>query len=144
MKALLTTIILMCLLMAGCDETCKPAAWILTGSDIGPPDTPIVGRLGVDSKGVGFGLELNYLGGHIERESYGAYITAELEPTPLGTPYVGYHALLAIDDVDEQYGPILGTLIEVGGITTVVEGQYIGQADGSDQYKAFAGVRVKF
>ena len=145
MKTVLLTIIaVLFLLVAGCNETIRPTAWILTGSDVDTKDNPIVGRVGVDNQGVGFGLELNYAGGHVERQSYGAYITAELEPTPAGTPYIGYHALLAIDDVDEQHGPILGTLLDVGGITTVIEGQYIGQADGNDQYKAFAGVRVKF
>jgi len=143
MKTVLLTITLI-LLIAGCTETIRPAAWILSGSEVGVEDNPIVGRIGIDNQGVGFGLEANYSGGHIERQSYGAYITAELAPTPLGTPYVGYHALLAIDEVEEQYGPIAGTLIIVGGIETVIEGQYIEQADSSDKYKAYAGVRIKF
>ena len=143
MKRAILTINLL-LLVAGCNETIRPTAWILNGSDIGVEDNPIVGRLGVDNQGVGFGLELNYAGGHIERQSYGAYITAELEPTPIGTPYIGYHALLAIDEVEEQHGPIVGTLITVGGIETVIEGQYNEQADESERYKAYAGVRIKF
>ena len=143
MKTVLLTITLI-LLVAGCNETIRPTAWILSGSDLDAQDNPIVGRLGVDNQGVGFGLELNYAGGHVERQSYGAYITAELEPTPLGTPYIGYRALLAIDEVDEQHGPMVGTLIKAGGIETVIEGQYNEQADESERYKAYAGVKVKF
>ena len=143
MKRAILTITLI-LLVVGCTETIRPAAWILSGSEVGVEDNLIIGRIGIDNQGVGFGLEANYSGGHIERQSYGAYITAELEPTPIGTPYIGYHALLAIDEVEEQHGPMVGTLITAGGIETVIEGQYNEQADESERYKAYAGVKVKF
>ena len=145
MKTLITIVIAaMLLVVVGCNEECRPTVSILTGSDTDASDNPIVGRIGVDAEGVGFGLELNYTGGHVERQSYGAYITAELEPTPVGTPYIGYHALLAIDDVEDQHGPILGTRIEITPrVSTVIEGQYVGQVDENDQYRLYAGLRYR-
>ena len=145
MKTVLITLILAIALIAGCDETCRPEAMIITGSDIDAADNPITGRIGINSEGVGFGLALNYAGGHVEHESYGAYIYGELQPTPIGTPYMGFQAILAIDDVEEEYGPILGTFIPITDrISTVIEAQYIDQADSSDQYRAFAGIKARF
>ena len=133
-------------LIAGCnEEQCRPTVSILTGSDMDSIENPIVCRIGIDNQGVGFGMELNYAGGHVERQSYGAYITAELAPTPAGTPYIGYHALLAVDDTEEKHGPILGTIIQVTPtVATVIEGQYIGMVDENEQYLAFLGVKAKF
>jgi len=119
---------------------------MLTSSDLEAADNPIIGRVGVNSDGVEAGLELNYIGGHMERHSYGAYILYELEQQIIGTsPYMGFHATIAEDEVEERYGPIVGTLVEIRPrVSAVVEAQYIDQAAASDQYKAFAGLRVKF
>ena len=147
MRTILITIILAVLLLAGCnEETCRPTAWIITGSDMDAVDNPIVGRVGVNNDGVEAGLEINYTGGHMVRHSYGAYILYELEQEIIGTaPYLGFHGLIAEDDVEERYGPIVGTLIQITPrVTTVIEGQYTSQAAATDEFKAFAGIRAKF
>jgi hypothetical protein len=133
-------------MLGGCNEDlCRPTAWIMGGSDVDAADNPVTGRVGVNADGVEFGLESHYEGGHMQNQAYGAYILAELPPTLAGTPYMGYHALLADDDIDERHGPILGTIIQITPrVATVIEGQYVGQADEDNQYRASAGVRVKF
>ena len=129
-------------MLGGCnEELCRPTAWIMGGSNADAADNPVVGRVGVNADGVEFGLESNYEGGHMRNHAFGAYILAELSPTPVGTPYVGYHALLADDNVEERHGPILGTLIHITPrIATVIEGQYNSQ---TEEYLAFGGVRIK-
>lgn len=146
MKTLIIGLIMAIVLIAGCAETISPTAWIITGSDLDTVDNPIIGRVGVNSEGVEAGLELNYTGGHIVRHSYGAYILYELQQQIIGTtPYMGFHAVIAEDDIEERYGPIVGTLVDITPqVQAVVEAQYTEQAAATDEFKAFAGIRAKF
>lgn len=149
----LIIILLAVVMMAGCSEQCRPTAWILGGSDVDARDDMIVGRVGVKNEGVEFGAESSWTGIHGENQAFGAYILNEFAPTPAGIPYIGYHATVANDAEDGgSYGPIAGTVLEVGGIETVVEFQYLDYSgpisqtmvDETDNYRLFAGTKFKF
>jgi len=154
MKKLILTILL-CLLVAGCnEEQCRPTAWIMGGTNIDSSENDIIGRLGLrNNEGIEFGAESSWIGVSGANQTYGAYALAEVEVGPLGTPYIGYHSTIANDYEDGGfYGPIAGTIVKVGNIETVFEYQYLDyngslaeiKADENDRHKATVGTRFRF
>lgn len=148
-------VLALALLVGGCFEDHSLVGWGLATPEFDSADNAFAGRLGIVNEGIEAGYETSYLGNRLDSQSHGAYLAAELEKTPLGTPYIGYHATLVIGDIEDGafYGPILGTTVGVApGVQTVVEYQYRDftgsladlQADNNDRHRVFTGLRVKF
>jgi hypothetical protein len=126
---------------------------MLGGSNVDAPDNNIVGRAGLrNPEGIEFGAESTWVGIHGENQAYGAYAIAEIPMETIAVPYVGYHTTIANDQEDGGfYGPIAGTIIEVRGIETVIEYQYLDfvgfMSDTSapnDRHNLYAGLRFRF
>ena len=157
-KVLLLTAVLACL-VGGCIEgVCKEndsvTVWALATPEVDSADNEFQGRIGVQRDTIEAGAESSWLGTNGANQSYGAYILTYLAETPVGTPYIGYHATVANTDADSAgfYGPVAGTMVNIGGIDSVVEYQYKDftgsladlQADNNDRHRVFAGMRFKF
>jgi hypothetical protein len=151
MRTLLTAIIFVCLLVAGCsEEVCQPTGWLMVGPDLDTADNSVIGRAGILNKdGVEFGVESQYAGKE-GGQSYGAYAMQEIQVVNLGKQYIGARA--AIYDIDEggnNYGFIAGEIIPISeNIDSVIETQineYDRAVTGTDDdWLVFAGIRMKF
>ena len=139
---------------AGCnEEQCRPTAWLMGGTGDDSVDNDIVGRVGLrNPQGIEFGAESNWIGVHGANQNYGAYVIGELDKTPVGTPYIGGHASIIDDEDGGFYGPVAGTILEVAGIETVIEYQYLeftgmmedAQGVWNDEHKVLVGFRLRF
>lgn len=147
-RKVLMVLCLFILCVAGCQGNGKITTWAMAGPDLDHEYNELTGRVGYAANGIEAGAEVMMIGIHNDHILYGAYALGELGPA-----YAGFHALVPEDEGDGAlFGPIAGTMIEIGGIQTVVEYQYqegAGDLDAElpnvdDEHKVFAGIRVKF
>lgn len=160
MKKLLFLITIICLLLfAGCSDSMRPTVSMLSGSNIELDEESVeyIGRIGIQNDGMNFGLQSTWADDAEEQnQSYGVYITQELTNDPnlpvLGKMYLGAQASLNLDNDGGSYGPIVGTIIDVGGIEIVTEFQYRHFNDAlaalnserEDKYRVIVGPKFKF
>lgn len=140
------------LLVAAGTVNADLTAWLMGTPELDSADNEIVARLGIQNEDVEFGLQMDYIGIHGDNQWTGVYGILHLQgdfTTLLGQPYIGYQASLSFDEDGGCYGPIAGTIYNK---IFVIEGWYRDfngplsaiLADENDQWKVFAGLRIKF
>lgn len=158
MKRTLMTIAVMFLVgTTGCLETCYDGPNVvisaMTASDTDSPQNESVIRVGLEQELVEVGVQTHLIGIHGEDQFWSAYVTASLEEMGIaGQPYFGYQAGIPTEDEDGGFhGPILGTRHALSErVESVVEGWYrsfngsLKNADYVDEWKALAGIRIRF
>ena len=127
LKQLSVVLLLLCL--SGCGpsyEQVEPRVWVLGGTDVDSPTEQLYGRggLGFEDAWIEGGIEAMWRGVKGEGFGIGPYAIGYLEPTPVGLPYAGFHAGIMEGGEGNYYGPMTGTVNEIGGVLTVVEYQY--------------------
>lgn len=145
------------LLLVGCGLT--PTATLLTGQSVEFEEntTEYVGRLGVVAEQTEFGFASNWWTRTEENQhAYGVYVLQKLINDPnvpiLGGSYLGAQVTVDLDKDSGMYGPILGTVVNIGGIDILTEFHYLHyddtlkalQNETSDKYKIYVGPRFKF
>ena len=146
------------LLIAGCGEQMRPTVSLLSGSNVDIEENSVeyIGRLGLQVDTVNFGLMTTMADDAEDRDPfYGVFITQELiDPNlpVIGKVYLGAQATINLDNDGGQYGPIVGTSINLGGIEVCTEFQYRHynealsalQSESGDKYKVIVGPKFKF
>jgi len=142
----------------GCLERCEESSIVvsaMTATDPESPQNESVFRVGLEQELVTVGLQTHLIGIHGEDQFYGVYMTAALDINDvalLGQPYFGYQVGVPTEDEDGGFhGPLLGTRYSLSdNVETVVEGWYrsfngpLKSMDYVDEWKALAGIRIKF
>jgi hypothetical protein len=154
-KKAIILLILPIILSASCSIKDSLRLTAMTASDADSAQNESVVRLGVEQELVTIGLQTHIIGTHGEDQFYGVFFTADVnapDMAAIGRPYWGYQAGLPTEDEDGGFhGPIFGTRYQLTArVETVVEGWYrsfngpLKDADYVDQWKALAGIRIKF
>ena len=140
----------MILLLVGC-ASYQPTAWLMTGTDLDSKDNVVSARIGaVNPEGLEPFIEINYLDGIKESQTYALGLVQSVTVVDLGSQYIG--GRFGIIDAAESgisYSFIVGQAIPVTkNISTVIEGQYIEYdreiAGTENEIAGFVGIKGKF